>query len=137
MTAVVEVIKDPYFMINSVDLTAQCQEVALNFSIDEVETTASGDGCHVYIPGLEKPSASVKLLKNYGTGSVDATLWAAKGSLVAVKMRRKQAAKGASNPEYTFTGFIGNVPLISGGVGQAEECNVNLVLNTIISRDAT
>jgi hypothetical protein len=36
MTAVVEVIKDPYFEVNSVDLSDQTSEIQLNFAIDEV-----------------------------------------------------------------------------------------------------
>ncbi len=137
MTATVEVIKDPFFSMDGTDLSDQCSEVQLNFALDELETTASGDGCHVYVPGLEKPTASCKLFKNYGAGSVDEVLWGARGELVPIIIRRKRAAKGADNPEFTFTGFLGQIPLISGAVGTVEECTINIGINTPISRSTS
>ncbi len=137
MTATVEVIKDPYFEVAGVDLSDQTSEIQLNFAIDEIETTASGDGCHVYVPGLEKPTASAKMFKNYGAGSVDETLWNNRGQLVAFKMRRKRAAKAIDNPEFTFQGFMGQIPLVSGAVGTVEECTINIGINTPITRSTS
>ncbi len=134
MTATVEVIKDPFLSINGVDLSDQVSEITLNFALDEIESTASGDTCHVYVPGLEKPTASAKMFRNYGAGSVDEVLWNARGTVVAFVMRRKQAAKGTDNPEFTFQGFVGTIPLMSGAVGTAEEVTVNIGINTPIQR---
>ena len=134
MTATVEVIKDPFFSFNGVDLSDQCGEVALNFSLDELESTASGDDSHVSVPGLEKPSGTVKLFRNYGAGSVEATLWAAKGTIVPVIIRRKRAVKAVDNPEFTFNAFVSQQPVIGGAVGALDECQVSLAFNTKITR---
>jgi hypothetical protein len=137
MAATTTILTSPYFSFNSVDLTAQVQKVEFNFSLDELEKTASGDTSHLFVPGLEKPTCSVTFYKNYGAGSVDATLWAAKGTAVTVIVAPAGSTEGASNPKYTFTAFASGFPLISGQVGQMEMCTVNLSMGSTISRDVT
>jgi hypothetical protein len=137
MTATVEVIKDPFLSVDGTDISDQVSEIQLNFALDEIESTASGDSCHVFVPGLEKPTASAKMFKNYGAGSVDELLWNTRGQLVPFVMRRKRAAKGVSNPEFAFEGFMGQIPLISGAVGTAEELTINIGINTPIQRSTS
>ena len=137
MSATTEVIKDPYFSFNSVNLTGQVQEVALNFSLDEHEKTASGDTSHVTAPGLEKPTCTVRMLANYGAGSVDETLFSTKGQVVPVVIRRKQASKGADNPEYTFNAFASAWPLVAGAVGALAMIQVTLSLATAVTRQTS
>jgi hypothetical protein len=134
MSATGVVLVDPFFSFDGVDLSAQCREIQLNFSLDELEKTASGDGSHCFIAGIEKPACQVRLVRNYGTGSVDATLWAAKGETTNVIIRRAVATKGASNPEYTFTAFASNFPLLSGAVGTLEEITVTLSFGSAVAR---
>jgi len=84
----------------------QVSEIQLNFALDEIESTASGDSCHVFVPGLEKPTASAKMFKNYGAGSVDEMLWNTRGQLVPLSCAQARG-QGVSNPEFTFEGFMG------------------------------
>ena len=126
-------VADPYFKFGDTDLTDQCQGLTLGFDLDELERTVSADGAHCYFPGLEKCSCSVNLLRNWGAGSVDAALWAAKGTEVAVIIRRKKAVKAADNPEYTFTAWA-KWDLLSGAVGAKDEVTVNLVFASVVGR---
>ena len=132
MGASTTIIKDPYFTFDSVDYSAQVKEIQLNFSLDEIEATASGDTAHVFVPGLEKYQIQVKALRNT---ALDAALWAAKGLLKACAFRRSTGAKAAGNPEYSLTSaFVSNYPVLGGPVGAADEITITLVANSAMAR---
>lgn len=133
MTASVTVIKDPYFMFDDVDYSAQIKELSLPFSLDEIESTCSGDGCHVYVPGLEKFSMEAKGFRN---NALDAAMWGAKGLVKTAKFRKSTAAKGPTNPEYSASVFVNSYPFFGGGVGAADEVSIGMSANTALGRDA-
>lgn len=133
MGASVTVIQKPYFALNSVDYSAQVKELALPFSIDEIESTASGDTAHVSVPGLVKFSMSVKAFRSL---TMDNNLWAllAAGTIVTCEFRKSTDAVSASNPKYTASVFVSAYPLFGGGIGAADEVEITLSANAMLQR---
>ena len=104
--------------VNSVDLSDHVTSVTLNRSFDELEVTAMGDTGHKYVKGLEASSITIDFLNDTASANVLATLQAAWGTTVEVKLiQEKGTAVGATNPLYTFNVLVNNTTDINGSVG--------------------
>lgn len=104
--------------VNSVDLSDHVTAVTLNRTFDELEVTAMGDLGHKYVKGLEASSVTIDFLNDTASANVLATLQAAWGTTVEVKLlQEKGTAVSATNPLYTFNVLVNNTTDINGGVG--------------------
>lgn len=104
--------------VNSVDLSDHVTSVTLNRSFDELEVTAMGDTGHKYVKGLEASSVTIDFLNDTASANVLATLQAAWGTTVEVKLlQEKGTAVSATNPLYTMNVLVNNTTDINGGVG--------------------
>ena len=104
--------------VNSVDLSDHVTSVTLNRSFDELEVTAMGDTGHKYVKGLEASSVTIDFLNDTAASNVLATLQAAWGTTVEVKLLQvKGTAVSATNPLYTFNVLVNNTTDINGAVG--------------------
>ena len=104
--------------VNNVDLSDHVTSVTLNRSFDELEVTAMGDTGHKFVKGLEASSVTIDFLNDTASANVLATLQAAWGTTVEVKLlQEKGTAVGATNPLYTFNVLVNNTTDINGGVG--------------------
>ena len=104
--------------VNSVDLSDHVTSVTLNRSFDELEVTAMGDTGHKFVKGLEASSVTIDFLNDTAATNVLATLQAAWGTTVEVKLlQEKGTAVGATNPLYTFNVLVNNTTDINGAVG--------------------
>jgi Flp pilus assembly protein TadG len=104
--------------VNSIDLSDHVTSVTLNRSFDELEVTAMGDSGHKYVKGLEASSVTIDFLNDTAASNVLATLQAAWGTTVEVKLLQvKGTAVSATNPLYTFNVLVNNTTDINGAVG--------------------
>ena len=104
--------------VNNVDLSDHVTSVTLNRSFDELEVTAMGDTGHKFVKGLEASSVTIDFLNDTASANVLATLQAAWGTTVEVKLlQEKGTAVGATNPLYTFNVLVNNTTDINGSVG--------------------
>ena len=104
--------------VNSIDLSDHVTSVTLNRSFDELEVTAMGDSGHKYVKGLEASSVTIDFLNDTAASNVLATLQAAWGTTVEVKLlQTKGTAVSATNPLYTFNVLVNNTTDINGAVG--------------------
>jgi Flp pilus assembly protein TadG len=104
--------------VNSVDLSDHVTSVTLNRSFDELEVTAMGDTGHKFVKGLEASSVTIDFLNDTAATNVLATLQAAWGTTVEVKLlQEKGTAVSATNPLYTFNVLVNNTTDINGAVG--------------------
>lgn len=103
--------------VNNVDLSDHVTSVTLNRSFDELEVTAMGDTGHKYVKGLEASSVTIDFLNDTASANVLATLQAAWGTTVEVKLLNDKAgAVSATNPLYTFNVLVNNTTDINGAV---------------------
>ena len=104
--------------VNSIDLSDHVTSVTLNRSFDELEVTAMGDSGHKDVKGLEASSVTIDFLNDTAASNVLATLQAAWGTTVEVKLLQvKGTAVSATNPLYTFNVLVNNTTDINGAVG--------------------
>ena len=104
--------------VNNVDLSDHVTSVTLNRSFDELEVTAMGDTGHKYVKGLEASSVTIDFLNDTASANVLATLQAAWGTTVEVKLlQEKGTAVSATNPLYTMNVLVNNTTDINGATG--------------------
>ena len=104
--------------VNAIDFSDHVTSVTLNRNFDELEVTAMGDTGHKFVKGLEASSVTIDFLNDTASANVLATLQAAWGTTVEVKLlQEKGTAVSATNPLYTFNVLVNNTTDINGGVG--------------------
>jgi len=120
--------------INAIDLSDHVTSVTLNRAADELEVTAMGDSSHKFVKGLESGTLTVSFLNDTATANVLATLNAAFGTTVAVKMvQEKVPAVSATNPLYTFDILVNNLTPINGATGDIGTQDITFTLNSVVT----
>jgi len=120
--------------INAIDLSDHVTSVTLNYAADELEVTAMGDSSHKFVKGLESGTLTVSFLNDTATANVLATLNAAFGTTVAVKMvQEKVPAVSATNPLYTFDILVNNLTPINGATGDIGTQDITFTLNSVVT----
>lgn len=104
--------------INSVDYSANINQIELALSSDEIDTTSfSASGWRQVTGGLKSGSVTLSFHNDFAASGVDSVLWSAFNTLATVVVLPNGTAASASNPSYTFTALVNNITPISGSVG--------------------
>lgn len=120
------VLKNAHVSIDAVDLSDHVREIRLPRGVEALDDTVMGDDTRSEGPGLLTWGGTITFTQDYAAGSVDATLNAAVGTVVAVIFRPDAAAVGVTNPEWTGNALVKSYDPISGAVGDHLECTVEL-----------
>lgn len=122
------VLKQPYALINAVDLSAYVAEIALDYSAKEIDTTAGNSaGAESVTAGLVKWSADITLNQDYAAAQVDATLFPLVGAAAfAVEIRPSTGAVAVTNPKFTGNAILPSYPPLSGKVGDLLSVKIKL-----------
>jgi len=124
--------------VNSVDLSDHVTAVTLNRTFDELEVTAMGDTAHKFVKGLEAASVTIDFLNDTAAANVLATLQAAYGTTVTVKLiQEKGTAVSATNPVYSFSVLVNNLTDVNGSVGDIGTQSVTWTCNSVVTVDTT
>lgn len=103
------ILKNAFVSINGVNLSGQVRSLSLTPGIEPQDDTAMGDNTRTSEAGLKIWALTVQFFINYGSGSVDATLFPLLGAApFPVIVRPDAGAQAPSNP-----GFSGNMILVS------------------------
>lgn len=103
--------------VNSVVLSSWNRGFTLPIEYDELDDTAMGDTARSRLAGLEDGSLSADWNQDFAAGGPDATIAAARGTVVVCKMRPTSAAIGATNPEYVGSYLISKYQPFAASVG--------------------
>lgn len=120
---------DCRFEFNSVDLSDWVTSVELPVDFDALENTAMGNTARSRQKGLQDSTIKVKLNQDFASGGPDATIWAAIGTVVAIKVRPTSAAIGATNPEYVGSYLINQHKPFGNSVGELATVDVSWPLS--------
>ena len=124
--------------INNVDLSDHVTSVTLTRSFDELEVTAMGDTSHKFVRGLEAGTLTVSFLNDTASANVLATLQAAYGTTVPVKLiQDKVVAVGATNKLYTFDILVNNTTDINGATGDIGTMDITFTINSATTEAST
>ena len=117
------VITNPVITVNGVDLSGLITSVSLDDSVADIDTTSFGSsGNRTRTGGLRDGSITIEAQQDLAAGSVDATFWAARGTVVTVTVKATSAATSATNPllsasylvnQYKLGGKVGDLSMVS------------------------
>jgi hypothetical protein len=126
------VLTDASITINAVDLSDRANSVELNYEIDSVEITAFGSGGHTFTGGLQNLSCTIEFMQDFAASEVEATIYALVGTSTEVVIKPTSDAVGASNPSYTFTGFLASHTPVAGAVGELAMTSLTFTGGTLV-----
>ena len=121
-----------------VDLTDQCRSATVTLGVDSLESTAFGDTGHRFVPGLQTVSVELEMFLSYGSGEVEATLFANLGTgTTELTISPAGTSESASNPEYTIINMqLVDFTPITGAVGELSMVTASFIGGTY-TRDIT
>lgn len=121
--------------INSVDYSANINQVEIAVTSDEVDTTAfSSTGWRTVTGGLKSGSVTLSFHNDFAAAGVDSVLWSALNTLATVVVLPNGTAAAAGNPSYTFTALVNNVTPVSGAVGDLAVQNLTWPISGEVTR---
>lgn len=109
---------DARIEINSVDLSDWGTSVTLPIEFEALEDTAFGDVAKSRLAGIQDSTLQINWNQDFAAGAVDATLWAAKGGIIVVKIRPTTSAIGATNPEYVGSYLVSQYSPFTSAMGE-------------------
>jgi len=119
------VFNNPKITINSVDLTDQIAQVALDMTFAEVETTAFGNTAVTRVAGLGDHSFSASFHQDFATSEVEQTIYPLLGTTTQVTVKPVNTTTTTDNPLYTFTVLVTEWSPVSGSVGELLTADVS------------
>jgi hypothetical protein len=124
------VLTAPYFMINSVDLSAYVTSIKFENEKEMFLSGASGKTGKARFAGLQDHKLTVTMHQDFTAGSYpDATLRGIIGTAVPIIISQAAQPEGATNPEYAFYGaFYSYNPFGDGAVGQPQDITLEIYL---------
>ena len=120
--------------VNAVDLTDHCSSVETSFDVADLETTAFADTWTTRIGGLKSGTVSLNFHQDFAASSVDATLWAALGTVIEIILVPTSAAVSATNPSYTFNVLVTSISPVSASVGDLAVMSVSWPISGAVAR---
>jgi hypothetical protein len=112
------VITAPVITVNGVDLSDHVDSVEINDETADVKTTNFGSsGNETRVGGLKSGSITINFQQDYAASKVDATIWAARGTAIAVNVKATSASNSATNPRYDGSYLVTQYKPVSGKVG--------------------
>lgn len=104
--------------INSVVLSGWLTKIQLPIQYEALEDTAFGDTAKSRLAGLQDSTLAAEANQDFAASAIDATIGAARGTVVAVKVRPTTSAIGATNPEYVGSYLIADYSPFDSQIGQ-------------------
>lgn len=108
---------NPHLVLNSVDLSDHVRKATLKTSSAELDTTAAGATYHSRIGGLNDYEWTIEFNQDFAASKVDATVFAALGTVVALTLKRDSATTSATNPEFQGNALISDYTPLDGAIG--------------------
>ena len=107
------------------DFSTSINSVTLDVSVEEQETTAFGNTSRTRIGGLRDGSVSLDFHQDFGSASVDETLWPLLGTTVEIIISPTSASASATNPTYTFDALVTQYQPFANAVGELATLSVS------------
>jgi hypothetical protein len=131
------VYKNAYLSVGGTNISGDVEELSVNREQELQDDTCMGDTFRNKLGGLQNLELEVTLHNDYVDDGLDEDLEALIGTTFAVAYRPDAGAISTSNPEYQFTGVLGEGG--SGGtVGEIDKKSITLTIASgTLTRDVT
>lgn len=120
--------------INGVDFSASLAQVELSVESDDVETTSFGSDWRSRIGGLKQASLTLSFHSDFGSSSVDASLWPLLNTLATVVIKPTSGTVSATNPTYTGTFLVNQYSPLAASIGDLATFDVTWPASGTVTR---
>lgn len=124
------VLKSAYVRIGNLDVSDHCNQVTLTTNVNEVETTAFGNGNVTRVGGLQDSSVSLTFHQDFVPAQIDAVVSGLLGSIGTVVVAPNGSVVGSANPTYTCEVLVTEWGW-EGGVGELATKGVTWPANSV------
>jgi predicted secreted protein len=121
-------------LINGANFSTSLNSVELTLSADDLETTAFGGEWRTRIAGLKSGSITLNFMQDFGSASVDATLYPIFGSNATVVIKPTSATVSSTNPAYTAVALVTAYSPYSSSVGDIATLSVTWPTTGTVTR---
>jgi hypothetical protein len=120
--------------INGTNFSTNLNSVELSIESDALETTAFGGDFRTQVGGLKSGSITLQFMQDFGSSSVDATLFPLLNTLATVVIVPTSGTITATNPSYTATCLVNSYTPFASSVGDIATLSVTWPTSGTISR---
>ena len=120
--------------INGANFSNSLAAVTLDITSEEQETTAFGDGFRTRIGGLKDGSITLDFHQDFGSSSVDATLFPLIGTQATVVIKPTSGTVSATNPSYTALALVTQYQPFASNVGELATLSVTWPTSGSVTR---
>ena len=119
-------LSNPNVTINSVVLQDQCTSAVVNYSYEQLETTAFGDTARKFggsaVTSLQNNTIEVTLYQSYAASETEATIFGLVGIVTTLVVAPASGSVSATNPFYTLVGaYLSSHTPINASLGELSE----------------
>jgi hypothetical protein len=120
--------------INGSSFSNSLAAVTLDITSEEQETTAFGDGFRTRIGGLKDGSITLDFHQDFGSASVDATLFPLIGTQATVVIKPTSGTVSATNPAYSALALVTQYQPFASNVGELATLSVTWPTSGSVTR---
>lgn len=110
--------------VGGTDLSDHIRQVTADITVEELDDTAMGEDSRSKIGGLRDASVTLEFNQDFAASEVDATLWAALGTVINVVVTPTSSAVSSTNPAYTFPVLVNQYQPFANSVGDLATVSV-------------
>jgi hypothetical protein len=120
--------------INGTNLSTSLNQVELDLSADDLETTAFGGTFRERIGGLKSGSLKLQFMQDFAAGAVDATIFPLFNTLATVVITPTSATVSATNPSYTAVCLVNSYIPHASSVGDLATFSITWPTSGTVTR---
>lgn len=120
--------------INGSNFSSSLAAVEMNIESDDVETTAFGSEWRSRVGGLKSGQVTLEFHQDFGSASVDATLWPLLNTLATVVVKPTSGTATATNPSYTAVCLVNQYQPFASSVGDLATLSVTWPISGTVTR---
>jgi hypothetical protein len=131
------VITNPVIVLSGTDISDHVTSVSIDDSVADIDTTnMASTGNHTRAGGLKDGSISIEMQNDFAASSIDAIVWANRGSLVTITVKATSSATSATNPVYSAA-YLVNQYKLGGKVGDLSMVSVTWPRSGALTRSTS
>jgi hypothetical protein len=120
--------------VNGTNFSTNLNSVELSIESDDLETTAFGGEWRTRIGGLKSGSLTLQFMQDFGSSSVDATLYPLLNTLATVVIVPTSGTVNTTNPSYTATCLVNSYSPFASSVGDIATLSVTWPVSGTVVR---
>lgn len=120
--------------INGSNFSSSLAAVEMNIESDDVETTAFGSEWRSRVGGLKSGQVTLEFHQDFGSASVDQSLWPLLNTLATVVVKPTSGTATATNPSYTAVCLVNQYQPFASSVGDLATLSVTWPISGTVTR---